>query len=142
MCAAGLDDVVELGGLRLQRLGETLQRRQEVVRDLVECCQMHGGRKDVVRRLPHVHVVVRVHVLTGERCHDLVGVHVRRGPGAGLEDVDRELIVQLARSDPVAGLGDALRLVVVQQTELCVHPRGGGLDASEPARDGCGDRFA
>src|SRR4029077_10724148 len=50
MRAAGLDDVVELGALRLQRVGETLHRRQEVVRDLVECRQMHGGRKDVVRR--------------------------------------------------------------------------------------------
>src|SRR6476620_141694 len=103
---------------------------------------MHGGRKNVVRRLPHVHVVVRGHVLAGERCHDLVGVHVRRGPRTGLENVDRELIVQLARSDPVASLGDALRLVVVQQTELRVHPRGGSLDASEPAGDACGDGFA
>ena len=29
-----------------------------------------------------------------------------------------------------------LRLVVVEQAELGVHARGGGLDASEPARDG------
>ena len=39
--------------------------------------------------------------------HDLVGVHVRGGARAGLEHVDRELVVVLARGDLVAGGGDA-----------------------------------
>ena len=58
----------------------------------------------------------------------LVGVHVRRGAGAGLEDVDRELVVQLAGGDAVGGLGDPGCLVGVEQAELAVHARGGGLD--------------
>ena len=34
------------------------------------------------------------------------------------------------------------RLVGVEQAELAVHARGGGLDPAEPARDGGGDRLA
>ena len=38
----------------------------------------------------------------GQRGEDLVGVHVRRGARAGLEDVDRELVVVVARGHLVA----------------------------------------
>ena len=98
--------------------------------------------KDVVRGLAHVHVVVRVDVVAGERCHDLVRVHVRGRSRPGLEDVERELIVELARADAVAGGGDAFGLLLVQQAQLCVHARGGGLDPAEPARDGRRNRLA
>ena len=103
---------------------------------------MHGRREDVVRRLAHVDVVVRVHVLARERRDHLVGVHVRRGAGAGLEDVDRELVVELAGRDPVAGGGDPLRLLRVEQPELGVDARRRGLDPPEPARDRRRDRLA
>ena len=57
-------------------------------------------------------------------------------PEPGLEDVDRELVVELARRDPVGGRGDALRHVGVEQAELGVDARSGGLDPAEPVRDG------
>ena len=66
----------------------------------------------------------------------LVGVHVRRGARAGLEHVDRELRVVLARRDlgarPArsrrgAGLGE--------QAQLAVDGGGGALDAREPVHD-------
>ena len=44
--------------------------------------------------------------------------------------------------DAVAGGGDPLGLVGVEQPELGVHARGGGLDAPEPARDRRRDRLA
>ena len=72
----------------------------------------------------------------------LVRVHVRARARAGLEDVDRELVVELAGGDPVAGGGDALGHVRVEQPEVGVHARGGGLDPAEPARDGGGNRLA
>ena len=140
--AARLDHVGELVGLRLQRRREPVERGQQVVHGLVERGEMDGRREDVVRALAHVHVVVRVHALARERRHHLVRVHVRRGARAGLEDVDRELVVELAVRDAVAGGGDALRLVGVEQAELGVHARGGGLDPAEPARDGNRDRLA
>src|SRR5689334_15895341 len=142
MRAARLDDVVELGRLRLQRRRELVERRQQVVRELVERCEMDGRREDVVRRLAHVDVVVRVHVIARERGHHLVRVHVRRRARAGLEDVDRELVVELAGGDALAGLGDALCLAFVEQAELGVDSRRGRLDATEPARDGGRDRLA
>ena len=120
--AARLDDVVELLRLRLERGGELLHRRQQVVRDLVERREVDGGREDVVRRLAHVHVVVRVDVLARERRDHLVRVHVRRGARAGLEDVDRELVVELAAGDPVAAAA-AIRSALsrVEQPEVGVR---------------------
>ena len=96
---------------------------------------MHGRREDVVRRLTHVDVVVRVHALTGEIRDHLVGVHVRARAGAGLEDVDRELVVELAGGDAVAGGGDALGHLGVEQPEIGIRACGGGLDPAEPVRD-------
>ncbi len=140
--SAGLDHVVELLRLRRKRLGQTLERRQQVAHDLVESGEVHGRREDVVRRLAHVDVVIRVDVIAGERRDHLVRVHVRRCARAGLEDVDRELVVELARSDPVCRRGDPLSLVAVEQPEVGVHPCRRGLDAAEPARNGRRDRLA
>ena len=81
-------------------------------------------------------------VVAGEVRDHLVGVHVRRGAGAGLEDVDRELVVVLAGGDRVAGGGDPLGDVGVEQAELGVDPRRGGLDPAQPADDGDRDRLA
>ena len=68
-----------------------------------------------------VHVVVRVRVLARERRDDLVCVHVRRGARPGLEDVDRELVVELARGDPISGRGDPLGKLGVEKPEVRVH---------------------
>src|SRR5439155_12781063 len=58
------------------------------------------------------------------------------------EDVDRELVVELARGDAVARGGDALGLVRVEEPKLGVGARGGGLDPPEPARYGRRNRLA
>ncbi len=67
-------------------------------------------------------MVVGVHLAPqptgGEGGQHLVGVHVAAGPGAGLEDVDRELGVEGTRrcavDHLVAGDGDRLGDVGVQ----------------------------
>ena len=118
------------------------ERGQEIVRELPERGQMHGRREDVVRRLAHVHVVVRMNTLAGDRRDDLVRVHVRARPRARLEDVDRELVVELAGGDAVAGGGDAVGEVVVEQPEVGVDTRSGRLDPSQPACDGDRDGLA
>ena len=107
--AAGLDHVGELLGLRFQRLLQATHRRQQVVGHLAQRRQVDGGGEDVVGGLAHVDVIVGVGPVAGEVGDHLVGVHVRGGAGAGLEDVDRELVVVLARGDGVAGRGDPLR---------------------------------
>jgi hypothetical protein len=113
--APRLDDVGELVGLGRERALELLERGQELVRRLVERGQMNRGREDVVGGLAHVDVVVGMRAVTGERRDHLVGVHVRRGAGPGLEDVDRELVVVLPARDLVGCGGDALRQRGVEQ---------------------------
>ena len=103
---------------------------------------MHRRREDVVRGLAHVDVVVRVDVLARERGDHLVRVHVRatcpsrsgrRRSGTGR---------RARRPRSARRGGDPLRLVGVEQPEVGVRARGGGLDPAEPARDGRGDRLA
>jgi hypothetical protein len=131
----GLDDVRELPLLRLERRLQGAHRRQQVVGDLAERRQVDGGGEDVVRGLAHVDVVVGVGPVAGEVGEHLVGVHVRGGPGAGLEDVDRELVVVLAGGDRFARLGDPSRQLLVEDPELAVDARRGGLQPAQPADD-------
>ena len=130
--AAGFDDVGEGLGLVGERALEPRQRRQQGVRRLVEGGEVHGRGKDVVGRLAEVDVVVGVDALAGEVGDDLVGVHVRRRPRAGLEDVDRELLVVAAVCDLGGGGGDALSHGRVDQAQIGIHLGGGALDPAEP----------
>jgi hypothetical protein len=52
------------------------------------------------------------------------------------------LVVVLALGDRIAGVSDALGQLAVEQTELSVHSRGRGLDASQPPDDRARDRLA
>ena len=56
-----------------------------------------------------------VELLVGDPGDHLVGVHVRRGAAAGLEDVDDELVVVLAVGDRLRGLDDRLAELGVEQ---------------------------
>ena len=115
---------------------------KQLAGDLVQRGQVDRGGKDVVGRLAHVHVIVAVNGVAGEVGDDLVGVHVRGGPGASLEDVDRELLVVLAGGDRVARRGDLLGDVGVEQAELGVDAGGVCLDPAKPADHGHGDALA
>jgi hypothetical protein len=83
-----------------------------------------GGGEHVVRALPHVDVIVgvngffRLKAVAAENFNrpvgdDLVGVHVARCAGAGLEDVDGKFVVELPRGDFAAGLQERIDLAVV-----------------------------
>jgi hypothetical protein len=69
----------------------------------------------------------------GEVRDDLVGVHVRRRARAGLEDVDRELLVVLAGRDLLGRRRDALGEVASSSPELAVDAGRGALDLAQPA---------
>src|SRR5436305_954445 len=125
--ARGPEPVSELLRLGLQRGLERAHRRQQVVRDLAERRQVDGGGEDVVRGLAHVDVVVGMGPLASEVCEHLVGVHVGGGAGAGLEDVDRELIVMFAGGDRVARGGDPLGQRRLELAELAADQRRCGL---------------
>ena len=95
-------------------------------------------RKDVVGRLAHVHVIVGMHArvgaarlaeeLAGAVGEHFVRVHVVRGAGAGLIDVDDELVAQAAAQDFVGGRDDGARHAGVEPAERRVRLGGGFLD--------------
>jgi hypothetical protein len=86
------------------------------------------GGDGVVRRLAEVDVVVGVHRflaaalagqdLVGAAGDHLVGVHVGRGPRAGLEDVDHELVVEFALDHLLGRLQDGAGAFFVEQPQL------------------------
>ena len=98
------------------------ERGKEVLGELVEGSEMDCRGEDVVRGLAHVDVVVRVHAIACKRREHFVRVRVRARTGARLEDVDRELVVELAGRHAIAGGCDSLGDVGVEQPELAVHP--------------------
>src|SRR5712691_2693968 len=61
----------------------------------------------------------------------LVRIHVRRGPAAGLEDVERELRVELSVHQLLARLDDRLADLAVEQPQLHVRLCARHLDQAE-----------
>ena len=133
--AADLDDLLPVDRLLLQRCVQVLEGREQVGRDLLGAGDVHRGRERIVRRLAHVHVVVRVnrllrahhaaHHFDGAVRDHLVGVHVRLRARTRLPHDQREMIVQLAvdhflrRCDDVLG---QLRLQLAQ-LKVCFRRR-------------------
>jgi hypothetical protein len=121
--AADLDDLVESLLLLVHGILEALQGREELLLELENGGNVHGGGEGVVGRGGHVDVVVGVDGLLGAHVaaqhldgavgDDLVGVHVGLGAGTGLPDDQREVFVELAGCDLGGGLLDGL-------TDLCV----------------------
>ena len=140
--APRLDDVLEALGLARERALELLERGQQLVGRTIERREVHGAGEHVVGGLAHVDVVVGVHAVAGQRGEDLVGVHVRRGARAGLEDVDRELRVVVAGGHLVARARDRVGELGVELAQVGVRPGRGALDAPEPVDDRGGDRLA
>ena len=103
--------------------------------------EAEGRRVDVVGRLRQVDMVVgmaagvialgEAHELEGPVGDDLVGVHVRRCPGAALDHVDDEMRMPLAVDDLLAGPDDGVGDVVREQAERPVRPGGGHLDLGQ-----------
>src|SRR5277367_3039237 len=89
---------------------------------------VHGGGDHVVGALLHVDVIVGMDgvfaaaftggELVGAAGDDLVGVHVGAGAGAGLENVDDELGVELAVDDFGGGGLDEVAFFGVDEAEL------------------------
>ena len=113
MRAPGLEHAGERAALSLSAVGERASPTRARPGSTQQDRQARRGREDVVRGLPHVDVVVGVHALVGaarpaEQLAGAVGehlvrVHVVRRAGAGLIDVDDELVAQLAGEDLVRG---------------------------------------
>ncbi len=101
--------------MRCQRRLQFRQRRNERALDAFQRGQVDGGGNDVVARLAAVDVIVGMDqffaALAAEQFDgaigdDLVGVHVGRGAGAGLENIEHKFRVPFAVGDFLRGLDD------------------------------------
>ena len=116
--AANLDDAVEALGLLVQGILQALECGQELLLELEDSSNVHGGGEGVVGRGGHVDVVIGVDGLLGAHGaaedlngavgDDLVGVHVGLGAGARLPDDEGEVVEQLERGDFGGGFLDGL----------------------------------
>ncbi len=129
--------------LVVQGVAQLLQRGDEHVNDFLRRGDVHRGRVAVVRRLAHVHMIVRMDRLLGAedaaehldrpvRDH-LVGVHVRLRARTRLPDRQREVRVELAFHNLVRGGDDGLADGRVELAEVHVGLGGGALDDAERA---------
>ena len=126
-----LDHVVPFVRLRLDRDRQRLRVRQQALLQFQHRGNVHRGREGVVRRLAHIDVVVRMHgrlaadlppeQLDGPVRQHLVDVHVRLCAGTGLPDIERKMLVQLARDRLVGGAHDRVGLPLRE-------PPGRGVD--------------
>ena len=123
MGAAGLDDVPELSGLGIKGGLGAPEGGDEIGLDFGKSSEVHSCGDDVVGGLALVYVVVGMddtgadvaaHDLGGPVGDDLVGVHIGRGAGAGLEDVEDEVVIKLAVDDLLGSLNDGIFLVGFQ----------------------------
>ena len=112
-------------GLGREGLAALVQGRNQPLADRLGHRHVDRRGEHVVGALPHVHVVVgmdrllRVEAIAAGQLDrpigdHLVDVHVRRGAGAGLVDVDRELVVELALGDFAGSGKQGLDLLVAQ----------------------------
>ncbi|MGF6922016.1 GNAT superfamily N-acetyltransferase [Paraburkholderia sp. 40] len=139
--AADLDDVGERFRLAVERVAQRLQRGQQMLDDDIRGSHVHRGRKHVVRRLPAIHVIVRMHLarfaaLAAEQLARAVGdhlvqVHVGLRARAGLPDRQRKFVRMLAVDDLVGRLDDRAGLLLVEHTEAEVDLGGRALDHRE-----------
>ena len=136
--AAHFDDVAECLGFFGQAVAQELLRAGMSWSASRDGGDVHGGGEGVVGGLGLVDVVVGMDRVLGAQgaagffdgavADHLVDVHVGLGAGAGLPDDEREVIVELAGDDFIAGGDDQLFFLGGQEAELRVDDRGGLLD--------------
>ena len=130
-----LDHVVEFGRFRGQRVAEFLEGRDETMPELLRGADVDGRRDHVIARLPHVDVIVRVNrfaradrfagQLAATIGNDFVRVRVRARARAGLENVERKMLVELAFHDFLGRLHDERAALGIEQTEIVIGLRRG-----------------
>src|SRR6476659_8697112 len=136
--AADLDDLHPFGGLRRDLAAQRGHAGDQRVVDRGDCSNVHRGGEGVVAALAHVHVVVRSHrllaaqlaaqKLDGAIGQDLVDVHIALGARTGLPDIERELVIKLARYRLVGRLDDRFGTPWLQPPGLFVDHRACLLD--------------
>ena len=152
MGSPDLDDLPELFRFRFQRVVQFLQRRIETVLELFRRADVDRGWDHVVARLAHVDVIVRVdRILRTDRFagelaaavrDHLVRVRVRARAGTGLENIEREMLVEFAFHDFFRRLDDEGGAMRIEQAEIGVRLRGRPFEKAKRANEWPGKSLA
>ena len=140
MRAADLDHIAVLRAQAVKRCRQAADGRQDLLLERDARGHVHGRRERVIRALRAVDVVVRVHErlaqqLIGAVGNDLVDIHIRLRAAAGLPDGKREVAVERAVKDLVAGGLDGTGAAGVEHAELRIGARRRELHDRERADD-------
>ena len=118
----------------------------ETMPELFCGADVNGRRNHVVARLPHVDVVVRMNgifradrfagQLAGAVRDYFVGIRVRARARTGLENVEREMIVEFPFHHLFGRLDNERGPVGIEQTEIGVRLGRGPFDQTEGADEG------
>ena len=115
MGSAGFHDPLVFLFQPLEGFDQQPDGGQQLVFHCKHCRNVHGRGKGVVGGLAHIDVIVGVTELfagnlIGSVGNNLVGVHVGLSTGACLPDHQREVLVQCAGKNLIAGLFDHCKL--------------------------------
>ena len=137
--AAGLDRVLEFLPARTEATAEVCERGQQSLLDQQSGRDVNGRWHDIVAALAEVDMIIRMdrpsEASARQRRDDLVRIHVRAGPGTGLEQVNRKLRIMLAIRHRARGAADRLSHVGRQVAKLGVNGGRAELDQPERAQD-------
>ena len=145
MGAANFEDAVKFLRLALQSLAQGGQGRDEAPLHRLQRGDVDGRWNRVVAGLAAVDVVVGMdlfaaalaaHQLDGAVGDDLIGVHVGRGAGAGLENVQHEFAVPLSIGHFLRCLGNDAGQLQRQAAQFLVGQSGVLLDQAQRADKG------
>ena len=143
--AAHHDDIRVFLGLCIQSIAQLLNAWIHRL-EFLDHGNVHCSGEGVIRGLAAVHMVIGVngslgaHDATGKfDCavgDDLVRVHVRLRAGSGLEDDQREVIIELALDDLVGGASNQVCDVLRELAEFGVCKRSSLLQSAKCANHG------
>ena len=114
--AAGFDHILILCLQATEGINQQIHCGDQLILDGSHGGNVHGRGERIVGGLGHVDVVVGMEQLLPCQLvaavgNNLVGIHVGLGTGTGLPDHQREVLVELAAHDLIAGLGDDFQLL-------------------------------
>ena len=145
MRTSNLDDVRVLLGLRVERIAQQRDARDQDLVEHFDCGDVHRGREGVVRRLAAIDMIVRMDGCL--RAHhaasdldravrdDLIDVHVRLRARARLPDDEWEVVVELAGDNLIGGGDHHVGNVGWQLAKILVGAGGRLLQHTECAND-------
>ncbi len=143
MGAADFDDVGERFRLGLQGGAQGDECGQQILHGLRSGGHMHGRGENVIRRLPHIDLIVGMHAARqthataqqhrGAVGEHLVHVHIGLRARAGLPDRQRKLVGIAFGNDLIGRLDNGLRGAQIEFAQLGIHAGAGPLDQRQGA---------